>query len=327
MSKLTRIEGGRSDIARREEEPKLRLASSLQDARVGELMLLDQDGQVLDPRRRRWHNAASWGIWLGMSAALAFAWAVVVESALLGGIVGAWLVATPFWRMRTLRKVQRAVALVANGERDRACVAIDELLAGKLPRMYLPTLWFMRSKLAWQRGNFEEALGRYTEAMRQLESEKRWRNRVLYWACAYDRVQLLAVMGEIERARTAREEAEVAPRGDYFYMERMLADLMIAFHSESLEILPEIDTLYEWAKDALMTNQFGLAVVLLAWAFDQHGEREMVAHLLSEAPERLQSTFFAEAAPAVHAWMQSQDDHIERDPYDALEAEIVESGE
>ena len=114
MGKLTRITDGRSDIDRSEGgEPKLKLASSLQDARVGELMLLDNEGQVLDPRRRRWHNVTSWSIWLSMSAALAVTWGLLIESALLGGLLGAWFVATPFLRIRTLRRVQRAVALVA----------------------------------------------------------------------------------------------------------------------------------------------------------------------------------------------------------------------
>ena len=128
--------------------------------------------------------------------------------------------------------------------------------------------------------------------------------------------------GEIERARTAREEAEAAPRGDYFYMERMLADLMIGFHADSLDPLPDIETLYEWAKDALRTNQFGLAVVLLAWAFDRHGEVEMTEHLLAEAPERLRATFFAEAVPAVHDWMRARVRDIapEDDEWAALEA-------
>lgn len=306
MAKLTRFEDGRTDIDRPKREPKLKLASSLQDARVGELMLLDSEGQVLDPKRRRTHTITSWSIWLGFSAALAVTWGILVESVLLGGLLGAWFVATPFLRIRTLRRVQRAVALVAAGERDRARAAIDELLAKKTPQAYVPTLLFLRSKLAWQSGDHKDALNRYSNAMQRLDIDRFPRNRVLYWACAFDRIQLLAVMGEIERALTAREEAEAAPHGDYFYMERMLADLMIGFHSDSLEPLPDIETLYEWAKDALRTNQFGLAVVLLAWAFDRHGETEMTEHLLNEAPERLRATFFAEAVPAVHEWMQKR---------------------
>ena len=329
MGKLTRFNDERSELDHSPGEPQLKLATSLQDARVGELMLLDHEGQVLDPRRRRWHNLASWGIWLSMSAALAVTWGILVESVLLGGLLGAWFVATPFVRIRTLRRVQRAVALVAAGERDRARAAIDELLAKNTPKAYFPTLLFLRSKLSWQSGDHKDALERYTNAMQRLHVERHPRNRVLYWACAFDRIQLLAVMGDIERARTARAQAEEAPRGDYFYMERMLADLMIGFHSDSLEPLPDIETLYEWAKDALRTNQFGLAVVLLAWAFDRHGDDDMAAHLLREAPERLRATFFAEAVPAVHAWMQERvrDLQPEEDEWAALEAAVPRDDE
>lgn len=329
MGKLTRISDGPSALEHRRDEvevaPKLKLASSLQDASVGELMLLDNEGHVLDPKQRRAHNITSWSIWLTMSAALAVTWGLLVESALLGGLLGVWFVATPFLRIRTLRRVQRAVALVAAGERDRARKAIDDLLAKNTPKAYVPTLLFLRSKLAWQSGDHKDALERYTSAMQRLNIERHPRNRVLYWACAFDRIQLLAVMGDFERARTARDEAEAAPRGEYFYMERMLADLMLGFHSRSLEPLPDIETLYEWAKDALRTNQFGLAVVLLAWAFDQHGEVDMTEHLLAEAPERLRATFFVEAVPAVHAWMQERvaDIEPEADEWAALEASVA----
>lgn len=302
---MTDREHPRSNTAR-DEHLKLRLASSLQEARVGELMLLDNQGQVIDSKRRRRMAATSWSIWVSLSTGLAITWGILLDSVLFGGVLGIWLIASPFARRRSAKRIQRAVALVASGERDRARVAIDEILAKRPPKAYVPTLLFLRAKLSWQAGEFQQALDRYTTTMQRLRPEKQARSRVLYWACAFDRAQLYAVMGQLEQARLAREQLEEAPGGDYFYMERMLVDLMLGFHADDLSFLPDMESLYEWAKDVLRTNQFGLSLVLLAWAFDRHGDGDMAMHLLDEAPERLQSTFFAEAAPSVHAWMQSK---------------------
>jgi tetratricopeptide (TPR) repeat protein len=294
---LIRVAGTRSD------EPPLLLASSLQSAKIGELLVLDREGSVIDPKSRRRRMAGSWGVWVGLSTALAITWGLLFNSIFLGGLLGAWMFALPFWRRREFSRIRRAVALVAAGERDRARVALDQVLASDPPRAFLPTLLFLRSKVEWQSGRFEQALEQYTATMDRLRGQRKAHDKIMYWASAFDRVQLLAVMGRLEQARTAREDLEQAPTGDYFRMERMLCDLMIAFHGNSLEELPDLDTLYDWAKEVLLTSQFGVAVVLLAWVFDRHGEHEMTEHLLSEAPERLQATFFAEAAPALHAWM------------------------
>lgn len=301
-----------------EDEPPLLLASSLQSAQIGELLVLDRDGSVIDPKSRRRRVAGSWGIWIGLSTALAIAWGLLFNSIFLGGLLGAWMFALPFWRRREFSRIRRAVALVAAGERDRARVALDQVLASDPPRVFLPTLLFLRSKVEWQSGHFEQALERYTSTMDRLRGQRKAHDKVMYWACAFDRVQLLAVMGRLEQARTAREDLEQAPTGDYFRMERMFCDLMIAFHSDSLEELPALDVLYDWAKEVLLTSQFGVAVVLLAWVFDRHGEHDMADHLLAEAPERLQATFFAEAVPEVHAWMVARNRQA-----DAEEAEAA----
>jgi hypothetical protein len=124
--------------------------------------------------------------------------------------------------------------------------------------------------------------------------------------CSFDRAQLLAAMGRVDVARTARIELEQAPRGDYFTMELALTDLMIAFHSGSVVDLPDDQELYDWAKSALRTSRFGVSVVLLAWAFKQRGDDDMAGHLLREAPARLETEFLAECAPKVQAWLTEQ---------------------
>jgi hypothetical protein len=135
----------------------------------------------------------------------------------------------------------------------------------------------------------------------------------MYWVCSFDRVQLLAAMGRLDTARTARAELEQAPRGDYFAMELALTDLMLAFHAGDVKLLPDDDDLYEWAKAALRTSRFGVSVVLLAWAFGERGDADMAGHLLREAPSRLTTEFLPESAPQVSAWLDKRLADLPRD--------------
>ncbi|HWN68050.1 MAG TPA: hypothetical protein VNM90_10460, partial [Haliangium sp.] len=107
------------------------------------------------------------------------------------------------------------------------------------------------------------------------------------------------------------------PHGSYFEMDRMLTDLLLAFHTGDADALQ--GDLYEWAKAALKTNRFGLNVVLLAWAFHHRGDNDMARMMLREAPARLAGHYLADSAPRVHAWMQAKRDEWKLDETDALD--------
>ncbi len=285
-------------------EPSWQLARSLEEASVGQVMMLDQHGDVLSPGRIRWIWARSWLTAGAMGAALGMSSALLFGSALFGGAAVGLYAGAFLWQLRHRSALRRVLALCAAGRRDEAQRALDRLEAQKLPHQYRPIIDMLSGNLAFLRGEFEPALDRYEQVIQRYRPTGRQTPHPIYWICAFNRVQLLASSGQLERARELRPELDSAPHGAYFEMDRMLTDLLLAFHSGDDSGLD--GDLYEWAKAALKTNRFGLNVVLLAWTFHRRGDDEMARMLLLEAPPRLSGHFLADSAPRVHAWMEAK---------------------
>ncbi len=286
------------------EEPAWKLAPSLEDAQVGEVMMLDQHGRVLSPGRIRWLWLRSWLTAGSMGAALGVTASLLLGSAVWGGAAAVAYGGILVWQMRHRSALRRVLALCAAGKRDEARAALDHLKSQRMPAQYTPVLDMLTGNLAFLQGDFEEALAYYERVIDQHRPIDHSRAHPIYWICAFNRVQLLAASGQLDRARSLRPELDSAPSGEYFAMDRMLTDLLLAFHLGNVAMLD--GDLYDWAKAALKTNRFGLNVVLLSWAFSQRGDREMARHLLREAPQRLTGHFLQDSAPKVHAWMEEK---------------------
>jgi hypothetical protein len=280
-----------------------RVSTSLDTAKPGEVLLLDDQGQVLPPHAMRRAAIVGWGV-IGGLVAIGTVAGAAIAGPIIGAATGAAALATLAWHARAGREFRRALAMASAGRRDDALAAVAALERRHLGEQFPPFIDYLSGKLEWQRGNFDGALRRYERARAILAQRKR--HRGMYWVCSFDRAQLLAAMGRVDVARTARIELEQAPRGDYFTMELALTDLMIAFHAGSVVDLPDDGELYDWAKAALRTSRFGVSVVLLAWAFKERGEPDMARHLLREAPARLETEFLGECAPKVAAWLAEQ---------------------
>lgn len=278
-----------------------KVSTSLDSAKPGEVLLLDDQGRVLGPQAMRKATAVGWGVVGGVVSVGAGAIGVLIGP-IAGAVVGAVTLGFLVWQLRHGREFQRALALASAGRRDEAYAIVESLERRQLGNQFPPFIDYLAGKLEWQRGLGEAALARYDRALGAL-SRMRGRGRGMYWICTFDRVQLLAAMGRTDAARTARAELDESPRGDYFEMELALTDLMIAFHVDDAALLPRDDELYDWAKSALRTSRFGASVVLLAWAFDRRGDRDMAEHMLREAPARLETEFLAETTPRLHAWL------------------------
>jgi hypothetical protein len=281
-----------------------RVSSSLDTAKPGEVLLLDDQGRVLGPKAMRRATVVGWGV-VGSVVGVGAGAIGVLVSPIAGIVVGMMTMGFLIWQLRHGREFQRALALASAGRRDEAFAIVSELERRQLGNQFPPFIDYLAGKLEWQRGHGEAALRRYDRALAAL-GRMRGRGRGMYWICTFDRVQLRAVMGQLEHARAARAELEEAPRGDYFAMELALTDLTIAFHAGDPGLLPGDDELYEWAKAALRTSRFGASVVLLAWAFDQRGDADMAEHMLREAPARLETEFLPETAPKLHAWLEGR---------------------
>ncbi|HVK77968.1 MAG TPA: hypothetical protein VM734_31895 [Kofleriaceae bacterium] len=279
-----------------------RVSSSLASAKPGEVLLLDEHGQVMGGKAMRRQQAAAWTAVGGVAAV-----GVVAVAALAGplvGILSGLVFGGMMWRQtRSWRRAREALVLASAGRRDDALAAVTKLESGHVAEPLRPFLFYLRGKLEWQRGQTEAALALYDRAIGSVGPRRR---RAMYWVCAFDRTQLLAVMGRVDAARTARAELDSAPRGDYFALELALTDLVIAFAANDLTLLPGDDELYEWSKVALGCSRFGTNLVLLAWALGGRGDADMEKLLLREATPRLTTEFLAESFPRLHAWYEER---------------------
>lgn len=282
--------------------PSWRVSTSLASARPGEVLLLDEHGQVMGGQAMRRQQVAAWAA-VGSVAGVGVA-AVAALAGPLVGLLSGGVFAAMMWRQtRAWRKAREALVLASAGRRDEALAAVERLEQGRVAEPLRPFLFYLKGKLEWQRGSFDAALALYDRAIGSVGTRRR---RAMYWVCAFDRAQLLAVMGKVDAARTARTELEGAPRGDYFALELALTDLVIAFAAKDHGLLPADEELYDWAKVALGCSRFGTNLVLLAWALGRRGELDMEKLMLREAAPRLATEFLRESFPSLSAWYEER---------------------
>jgi tetratricopeptide (TPR) repeat protein len=168
-------------------------------------------------------------------------------------------------------------------------------------------------------GRADEALARLEAVLPRLRVMASSQSLNLRWRAEMLRAALLASLGQLDEARRQRDavaaqiEAWEAqrrrPRGEIHDVALQALDLSIAFHADTPERLPDDQILHDWARAALLRNQFGGMLVYLAWAFDRRGDADMARHLLSEAPARMPRSSLAAEAPRLQAWA---DDRQER---------------
>jgi hypothetical protein len=284
----------------------LRVSESLDASRPGEVILLDNAGRVLTPAEKRWVDIRQWGSFVGLGVLGGGLCVLLVGSVPLGIAIGGGLVGWTLWQARHGPALKRAIALASAGKRKDARSLLEQIEARKPAAHQRTTIDYLLAKISWQEGRTDDALRRYTRAIDAYERTKRYKQEGMYWLCAFDRVQLLAVAGKLDRAVRAREALTAAPSGEYFAMEQALTDLVIAFHKRTAKGLDD-DDMYEWAKKALATNRFGLALILLAWAFEKKRDEDMAAHLMEEAPGRIDPDMHLEhIAPKVHEWFEAK---------------------
>lgn len=282
--------------------PTWRVSRSLADAKPGEVLLLDDQGQVMGEGALRRQQTLAWGA-VGGVAGLGVA-ALALATSPIFGVVAGGVFGLMMWRQsQAWRNARGALVLASAGRRDEALAAVDTLEKGRVAEPLRPFLAYLRGKLEWQRGQFDASLALYDRAMGAVAPRKR---RAMYWVCAFDRAQLLAVMGRLPAARTARAELGGAPSGDYFALELALTDLVLAFCADDAGELPGDEELYDWAKVALACSRFGTNLVLLAWAIGRRGDRDFETMLLREAAPRLPTEFLADSFPALARYYETR---------------------
>jgi hypothetical protein len=283
---------------------KLRPAESLERARFGEVIFIDGDGSVMGAGKARRRIAAAWASAGAMIGAATAALGVVTHSAALAGAYLSVIVALTAWRTRHGRALRQGVALIALGRTEEARQVLHTLEARPLLPGQRTMVERLLGAVAWLEGAHPEAAQRFERAMTCAGAIRQKTARSgAYWLCAFPRVQVLAAGGEVDAARKLLGELRGEPPGDFFHMQRMAAELSVAFHGGDASRLPGDADLYEWAKTVLRTNRFGAMAVLLAWAFTERGDLDMAQHMLDEAPARLEGEHLDKSMPRLHEWL------------------------
>jgi tetratricopeptide (TPR) repeat protein len=282
--------------------PPWRVSRSLADAKPGEVLILDDSGHVMGEPAMRRQQTVAWAA-VGGVVGVGVAAMTIVAGPIAGVIAGTAFTFMMWRQSRAWRSARAALVLASAGRRDDALAAVDLVEQGRVAAPLRPFLAYLRGKLEWQRGRFDAALALYDRAMGAVAPRKR---RAMYWVCALDRAQLLAIMGRVPAAKTARAELSGAPTGDYFALELALTDLVVAFCDDDPASLPADDELYDWAKVALGCSRFGTNLVLLAWALGKRGDRDMEMLLLREAAPRLTTEFLVDSFPVLSRWYETR---------------------
>lgn len=261
------------------DDTKLVIARSLDDARVGEVVPIDKEGNVpvagsVWPYRLGicavfavlgWGLYYTWGSWLMLVLAVA-------------------LLALLRWFSTSVLRLHNAMALVA-AHRDGEAEAV--LTQQRWSRSFHAQRDKMQATLAWRRGDHARALQLLDGAIAAMRGGRGY-VATQTAMCRCDRARLLVIMGR--GGEVPPGELDDVPHGEWFVASRRELELARAFHAGDATALPDHDTLHEWARAALMRSQYISALGYLAWAFDARGDTQMARHLLAEAHERQQES-------------------------------------
>lgn len=255
-----------------------RLAESLAQAHRGELVHLDEEGQVRSPTRYRVLRALRKASGIGLVTL-----GGVIYTGLFGSVWGtvamvcfAAVVATG-WAHR--RELESAQALIGAGRIDAAEELCKRLLhAALVPTSVRATAHHDLALCAMRRGDFEAAL---TELRRALRFHGPLSGRdPLAEAAARQEVLLLVNLGLLDEAQ-AKLRNLATPRGDYL---RLLDDMaVLAVHFATGVPVWDDAVLWECSRRALSLHVSAPLLALCAWSWSARGDEVMADHLCAEA--------------------------------------------
>jgi hypothetical protein len=278
-----------------------RIAKSLAEADLGQILVLDRRGGTLSPRSVKLHGASGWAV-IGASAGVVALCTVAVAGPVMGaiytGVFVAILGVMTALRMPAIRTVQRAASLTAEGKFEEGY----ELLVSLDKRTKQRAMRGTRERLMCA---CEMLLGRTADALARADRllAEYGHPELEIELTKHLRVEALILLGRIDDARKALAELARGLPGELFVYLRESARLMLAFHAESPALLPDDAALHEQAKAALGRTRYGETLILLAWAFEQRNDLDMARHLLGEAPSRMKASRLSTYDPKRHRSM------------------------
>jgi len=284
------------------------VARSLENARQGQMLLVDEVGNVTKPI-----------IPSGIGSVFLVALGAVVALQLLANLVvmitgiqaAAYLAPIGFvalWvsYVWTVRGLRQALARIGSGDLVGAEKAALSVAKSRLMfRMVRGNAWMLAGAARGLRGDHREALALTQRGLRELPVTGKQRGLAVL--TRLNEIQYLALTSERSRAseRLAELEREGLADGDLVRMQWLDTRLVLAFEAGDTSTLPDEDELEAWARDALATNRFGSTLVLLAWALTDRGKPELVPVLLDVARDRLPECHIETAHPRLAAWYRA----------------------
>lgn len=275
---------------------EFRVASSLDTAKRGEVVVHDRKGAVMSGGKYRAHVAVATAAGVGLSAGLgAIGWLLIAPpvGVVVGGAMAAYLV---FARKRGLT-AERALARREAGDLDGAQQEFEQLRA-TLSRADRWAIDFYIANILWLKGESTAAL----ELLVQAEPRARG---ALRFSLLFQLAWVQAMEGKLDAARATLAETDDAPESPVFSIHRAMAELLIAFHADSVDGLADEDALHEVGTLVLRTNRYGSVLVLLAWACDRRGDADLAEHWLGESESRMLHDL-ERCMPKLAAWRDAQ---------------------
>jgi hypothetical protein len=273
----------------------LQVARSAADVRVGQVLLVGKKGR---PVSARMVMALRWGL---------PAMCVAVTAMSSGWPWAAYYAAVLGLARWTGRHYPRALVAMAEGRDEDALQILARSRRG-LVRPSRVCLDGAEGRALWRLGRLPEALARFE---RVLATRKR---SILWWMAALSRLQVLLASGNLARALELRATADGAPDGPIVRAVRDELALLFAFAGagSGCDGVPDEEQLHDWAREYLGWEIAGhVNQVLLAWAFQRHGDLEMAGLCLGRAEETEPSPgFLSRAYPALDAWRRAHGDAL-----------------
>jgi tetratricopeptide (TPR) repeat protein len=283
------------------DDPPRRFANSLTDATPGSLIYVDSRGQVRSGRVYGRHlTRYLGGVGAGMAVVMAFYWAVGGPSGLaVGGALTLFLLRS----LPAFQRVARASRLMASERFAEAELLLrrvvgsrwtSESLRGRAERLLAMAVII--------RGDHQQALALQTSALRRMGRDPR--RRLDRRALAYAQVMTLV---NLDRVPEAAARFAALPRlleGDYLRLQRSYAELYLAFGEGRQRF--DRDELHAQAGQALALPQARAWLTLLAWAYQQMGDRTSAARLLAAAETRPSAERVRAMFPKLADWLANR---------------------
>ena len=280
---------------------RLELAYSLKDAKPGQLVMLDKEGNVMS-KRRRLGVAVTGGLVGGLVGGLASTIGALSVAFPLVAVGGLGFVV---FNRRRWAPYRKAVAHLRAHRLNDARLELEKM---KTRRPFGGAAFIDKElgRVAWLSGRHTDALNHLDSALTRVRDARSHKKRAMYWLILMTKGAVLAVSEKFASAENVLNELGDSPNGEFFIRRKQFIRLRIAFGQGTPGDMDNEEP-YDWAKEALATNLYGATLALLAWHFSVTDDEEMAMHLLSESPPRLGGFNIAKSDPKlaefiVEAW-------------------------